>query len=214
MANAVDGAADGDVRSGRLRLLVVDDHDLILWGTRVLLCQLSWVARCLQAADAERALALAHRYNPHVAIVDLLIGSESGLALCASLRREAPGMRTLLTSGVGEVSRARAMAAGASGFVAKEAGARELVRAVRAVHGGRTWFPNGPAHASLPADLSQRELDVVQLIASGATNRQIGARLHLSPDTVKQHASSVYRKLDVRNRAGAAHRAQQMGLVG
>lgn len=214
MASAVDGAADGEVSHGRLRLLVVDDHELILWGTRVFFGQLSWVARCLQAADGERALALARRYEPHVAIVDLFIGSESGLALCASLRREAPGTRILLTSGVGEVLRARGLAAGASGFVAKEGGARELLRAIRAVHGGRTWFPAHPPPARLPAELSQRELDVLQLIASGATNRQIAARLHLSPDTVKQHASKVYRKLDTRNRAGAVHRAQQMGLVG
>jgi ActR/RegA family two-component response regulator len=65
------------------------------------------VRSCLQAADGAQALELARRYEPHVAIVDLLIGAESGLALCATLRREAPQTRMLLTSGVGEVSRAR-----------------------------------------------------------------------------------------------------------
>jgi DNA-binding NarL/FixJ family response regulator len=97
--------------------------------------------------------------------------------------------------------------------VPKEGGADELVRAIRAVHAGLTWFPGCAQAIKLPADLSPREIDVLQLIAIGATNRQIAVRLHLSPDTVKQHTSSVYRKLETRNRAAAVHRAQQMGLV-
>jgi DNA-binding NarL/FixJ family response regulator len=214
MEGPADGAAAEQLSRGRLRLLVVDDHELILWGTRVLLCRLSWVGRCLQASDGAEAVELARRYEPHVAIVDLLIGEESGLTLCATLRHEAPGTKTLLTSGVGEVSRPRALAAGASGFVPKEAGARELVRAVRAVHSGLVWFPACPETPKLPGELSPRERDVLQLIALGCTNRQIAARLHLSPDTVKQHTSSVYRKLDARNRAAAVHVAQQIGLVG
>lgn len=214
MAGTLDSAGDQQLSRGRLRLLVVDDHELILWGTRVLLCRLSWVQRCLQAADGATALALARRYQPHVAIVDLLMGDESGLTLCASLRREAPSMKTILTSGVGDVSRSRALAAGASGYVPKEAGARELVRAISAVHAGRTWFPAAPSASMLPAELSPRERDVLQLMALGSTNRQIARCLHLSPDTVKQHTSSVYRKLDARNRAAAVHVAQQIGLVG
>jgi len=214
MAGADDASGVQQLSRGRLRLLVVDDHELILWGTRVLLCRLSWVQRCLQAADGPTALALARRYDPHVAIVDLLIGEDSGLTLCATLRREAPSTKTILTSGVGDVSRPRALAAGASGYVPKEAGARELVQAIRAVHAGRTWFPAAPKAPALPAELSPRERDVLRLMALGSTNRQIALRLHLSPDTVKQHTSSVYRKLDARNRAAAVHVAQQIGLVG
>jgi DNA-binding NarL/FixJ family response regulator len=213
MACSVDGADPGQLSRGRLRLLVVDDHELILWGTRVLLCRLSWVQRCLQADCPERALELTRRYEPHVAIVDLLIGGESGLVLCATLKREAPGIKVLLTSGVGEVSRPRALGLGASGFVPKESGADQLIRAIRAVHAGRTWFPDSAPALRLPAELSPRERDVLQLIAAGATNRQIAGRLHLSPDTVKQHTSSLYRKLKARNRAAAVNRAQQIGLV-
>jgi len=214
MDRPVDGADARQLNGRRLRLLVVDDHELILWGTRVLLCGLSWVQRCLQASSSATAIELAGRYAPHVAIVDLLLGGESGLTLCARLRREAPETRTILTSGVGEVSRPRALAAGAAGFVPKEAGADELIRAVRAVSLGASWFPSASATQALPAELSPREHDVLQLVALGATNRQIAARLNLSPDTVKQHTSSVYRKLQARNRAAAVNRAQQIGLVG
>lgn len=88
------------------------------------------------------------------------------------------------------------------------------MRAFRAVHAGPTWFPACPqAPKLLPGELSPRQRDVLQLMAQGSTNRQIAAQLDLSPDTVKHHASSVYRKLDAGNRAGALHAAQQIGLV-
>jgi DNA-binding NarL/FixJ family response regulator len=196
-----------------LRVLVVDDHELILWGTRVLLCRLNWIQRCLQARNSEQALQLAGRYRPHVAIVDLLIGDESGLALCTALRRDAPDTKVLLTTGVGEVSRARALAAGAAGYMPKETDTDELMSAIRALHAGDTWFPADPAARRPAGELSRRERDVLQLMALGATNRQIAQRMHLAPDTIKQYTSNVYRKLDANNRAAAVHRAQQIGLI-
>jgi DNA-binding NarL/FixJ family response regulator len=206
-------AVEGQLTRRGLRLLVVDDHELILWGTRVLLCRLSWVQRCVQARDSGQALELAGRYRPHVAIVDLMIGSESGLELCTALRRTAPDTKVLLTSGIGEVSRARAVAAGAVGYVPKESDSDELLRAIRALHAGDTWFPAERAPQQPVGRLSQRERDVLQQIAVGATNREIALRMHLAPDTIKQYTSSVYRKLDAGNRAAAVHRAQQMGLI-
>jgi two-component system response regulator DesR len=195
-------------------LLVVDDHELILWGTRVLLCRLSWVQRCLQARNSEQALELAGRYRPHVAIVDLMIGGESGLELCTALRRTAPDTKVLLTSGIGEISRARAVAVGAVGYVPKEADSDELLRAIRALHAGDDgWFPADRTAQRPVGELSQREREVLQLMALGATNREIALRMHLAPDTIKQYTSSVYRKLDAGNRAAAVHRAQQIGLI-
>jgi DNA-binding NarL/FixJ family response regulator len=196
-----------------LRLLVVDDHELILWGTRVVLCRLNWVQRCLQARNSEQALQFAGRYRPHVAIVDLMIGAQSGLELCAALRRTAPDTKVLLTSGIGEVSRARAVAAGAVGYLPKESSTDELLRAIRALHAGDMWFPADTAARKSVGELSQREREVLQLIALGATNREIALRMHLAPDTIKQYTSNVYRKLDAGNRAAAVHRAQQIGLI-
>jgi DNA-binding NarL/FixJ family response regulator len=213
MASTVDSPDTQRLSAGHLRLLVVDDHELILWGARVLLCRLPWVGRCLQAPDGATAVELARSYDPHVAIVDLVIGQESGFSVCAKLRRESPRTKLLLTSGVGDVSQPRALAAGAVGYVPKEAGAEELVRAIRAVHAGLSWFPRCQQTPKLPCELSVREQEVLRLIALGSTNREIAGSMHLSPDTVKQHTSSVYRKLEVCNRAAAVHRAQQIGLV-
>jgi two-component system response regulator DesR len=195
----------------RLRVLVVDDHDVVQWGFRVLLERQPWVEHCLAATSGPEALALAKRARPHVALVDLFLGRESGAEVCEGLRAASPQTKVLLVSGAGSISPAAAKAAGASGFVSKDWGAPDVVKAVRMVGLGMDVF--SPAEDPGQAPLSGREREVVALIASGATNREIAARLFLSPHTVKEYTSSVYRKLGVRNRAEAVKRAQRIGLI-
>ncbi|HLH64991.1 MAG TPA: response regulator transcription factor [Solirubrobacteraceae bacterium] len=198
----------------RLRVLVVDDHDVVHWGFRLMLSQQSWVARCLSAHTGAEALALAERYRPHVALVDLFIGEESGAEICERLRASQPSTRVLLFSGAGEISAQAARAAGASGFAYKDWPARRIASAVRLVGLGGTVFDQSAAGAHPGAlGLSERERAVLSLIASGATNPEIGAALHLSRHTVKEHSSALYRKLGVRNRAEAVQRAQRLGLL-
>ena len=118
----------------------------------------------------------------------------------------------LLISGAGRISPQAARAAGASGFVSKDWGAHDVAMAVRMVGLGMTMFP---PQADQPATLlSQREQEVLALIAGGSTNREIAAQLYLSPHTVKEHTSALYRKLKARNRAEAVQRAQRIGLLG
>ena len=195
----------------RLRVLVVDDHDVVQWGFRVLLERQPWVERCLAATSGSEALALAERAKPHVALVDLFLGSESGAEVCEGLLAASPQTKVLLVSGAGSISPAAARAAGASGFVSKDWGAPDVVKAVRMVGLGMDVFT--PIDDPDQSPLSKREREVVGLIASGATNREIAARLYLSPHTVKEYTSSVYRKLGVRNRAEAVKRAQRIGLI-
>jgi two-component system response regulator DesR len=195
----------------RLRVLVVDDHDVVHWGFRLMLTEQSWVERCVSARTGEEALAMAARYEPHVALVDLFIGEESGAQVCEALRAHSPSTRVLLISGAGRISPAAARAAGAAGFVPKEWPAREIAEAVRMVGRGMTVFREV---AEPPANrLSEREREVLDLIASGATNREIAEALHISPWTVKEYTGGVYRKLGVRNRAEAVQRAQRLGLL-
>jgi DNA-binding NarL/FixJ family response regulator len=195
----------------RLRVLVVDDHDVVHWGFRLMLSEQPWVERCLSARTAEEALALAARYEPHVALVDLLLSDESGARVCEQLREHSPMTRVLLISGAGRISPSAARAAGASGFVPKAWPAREIAHAVQLVARGMTVFR--PTDEPPPNRLSEREQAVLDLIASGATNREIAAHLHISPWTVKEYAGTVYRKLEVRNRAEAVQRAQRLGLL-
>jgi DNA-binding NarL/FixJ family response regulator len=194
-----------------LRVLVVDDHDVVHWGFRLMLTQQPWVERCLTASSGSEAVALASRYRPHVAVVDLFIGEESGAEVCERLREAEPGVRVLLFSGAGEISPPAARAAGASGFAYKDWPAAKIAGAVRRVGLGGTVFERQDRTGAL--GLSDREREVLGLMAAGATNPEIAATLHLSKHTVKEHTSSVYRKLGVRNRTEAVQRAQRLGLL-
>ncbi len=194
-----------------MKVLVVDDHDVVQWGFRLLLTQQPWVERCLTARTGAEALELTRRYGPHVALVDLFLAGESGTDVCAAIRRQSPSTRVLLISGAGRISPAAARAAGASGFVSKDLEAAEVTRAVRMVGAGMTLFP---PKVDQPAPLlSEREREVLNLIAAGCTNREIAEQLYLSPHTVKEHTSALYRKLSARNRAEAVQLAQRMGLL-
>lgn len=197
----------------RLCVLVVDDHDVVHWGFRLMLGQQAWVERCVSARSAAEALELTRRYEPDVAVVDLFLGEESGAEICERLREAWGGVRILLVSGAGRISPSAARAAGASGFVSKDLPAADIARAVRMVGLGHTVFPPQAEPSTGAIGLSAREREVLQLIGSGATNREIAEKLHLSPHTIKEHTSALYRKLEVRNRAEAVQRAQRLGLA-
>ncbi|HLW94561.1 MAG TPA: response regulator transcription factor [Solirubrobacteraceae bacterium] len=196
----------------RLRVLIVDDHDVVHWGFRQMLGNLPWVERTLSSRSGEEAYVLAERYKPDVALVDLFLGEESGAEVCQQLRERSPTTKVLLISGAGRISPEAARDAGASGFIPKDWGAADIARAVRMVGLGMTVFQ--PQVDDGTAALTQREREVLDLIAQGATNREIAAQLHLSPHTIHEHTSSLYRKLGARNRADAVQRAARLGLTG
>jgi DNA-binding NarL/FixJ family response regulator len=194
----------------QLRLLVVDDHDVVQWGFRLLLERQRWVERCLAARSGAEAVDICRRLRPDVALVDMLLGSESGAEVCEEIRAVSPATRVLLISGAGVVSPSVARAAGASGFISKDWSAVDVVKAVRMVSLGTEVFAE---HGALDSPLSEREQEVLSLIANGSTNKEIAARLHLSPHTIKEHTSAIYRKLGVRNRAEATRQAQRLKLL-
>jgi DNA-binding NarL/FixJ family response regulator len=211
-AAEASGMEPGDAQTRPLRVLVVDDHEVVHWGFRLMLGNQPWVERCLSASSGEEAYALAQRYEPHVALIDLFIGEESGADVCEQLRKRSPTTNVLLISGAGRISARAAKAAGASGFVPKDWSAADIARAVRMVGLGVTVFqPHAPADAT---PLSPREREVLELVAAGGTNREVAAALHLSPHTVKDLTSSLYRKLGAKNRADAVRRAERLGLSG
>jgi DNA-binding NarL/FixJ family response regulator len=195
----------------RIDVLVVDDHEVVRWGLRVLLDRQPWVGRCLAAANADEALAQVREHAPRVALVDLFVGAESGAELCSELRAASPGTQVLLMSGAGRISAPAAQATGATGFVPKDWPAADVVMAVRMVANGMTVF--GAPEEPIAAPLSGREQRVLELIARGSTNQEIADVLALSPHTVKDHASALYRKLGVRNRSEAVRRAARLGLT-
>jgi two-component system response regulator DesR len=195
----------------RLKVLVADEQDLIHWGFKMLLASESWVERFVAAHNSAQALELARRYHPHVAVVDMHLGGESGAELCQHIRSASPDTRVLLMATFDRVSAHSAKSVGASGFVPKSWGARDIAGAARMVGLGMTVF--SPEAEQAPNLLTEREREVLDMIAAGATNREIAARLYLSPHTVKDHTSALYRKMKARNRAEAILRAQRLGLL-
>jgi len=196
----------------RMRILVVDDHEVVHWGFRLMLGQMPWVERCVSARDGAEAITLCRRYEPHVALVDLFLGDESGPEICERLRAERPTPRILLISGAGRISPRAARAAGAAGFISKDWPAAEIAKLVRMVGAGMEVFRERK-NPLLPS-LTDRESEILGLIARGATNREIASALYLSPHTIKEQTSALYRKLGARNRAEAVERAQRLGLRG
>lgn len=195
-----------------LKVLVVDDHDVVHWGFRLLLDRQPWVESCDGASGLANAVETAARLRPDVALIDLMLGTDSGAEACSEVRRVSPATRILLISGAGRISPTVARAAGASGFISKDWGAADVIKAVRMVALGTEVFSGGgPGEA---VGLSEREGEVLGLIATGATNREIAESLYLSPHTVKEYTSAIYRKLGVRNRAEAVRSAQGLGLLG
>jgi two-component system response regulator DesR len=192
-----------------LRVLVVDDHDVVQWGFRLLLERQSWVERCLAASSGAEAVQVCRKVKPEIALVDMLLGTESGAEVCEEIHQVSPDTRVLLISGAGIISPNVARAAGAAGFISKDWSAVDVVRAVRRVSQGHEVF----AEAPLDSPLSEREQEVLSLIATGSTNKEIAGHLHLSPHTVKEHTSAIYRKLGVRNRAEATRQAQRLKIL-
>jgi DNA-binding NarL/FixJ family response regulator len=197
-----------------IRILIVDDHDVVHWGFRLMLSDLPWVERSFSARTRAEAIELGKRFSPEVALVDLFVGEESGPEICERMHVAVPGIKVLLVSGAGRISPTAVRACGAAGFVPKSWPAADIAHAVRMVALGMSIIESEAETVSGPGpELSEREQDVLRLVAAGATNREIAASLHLSPHTIKEYASALYRKLEVRNRTEAVQRAQQLGVL-
>jgi DNA-binding NarL/FixJ family response regulator len=196
----------------RLRVLVVDDQEVVQWGFKTLLARRTWVESYSAVSTADEALEVAARERPHVALVCEAVGAESGADITRRLAEVSPQTRVLLMVTSGRVSVRAARAAGASGFVPKHWPAQDIANAARMVGLGMTVF--APDAESDGAVLSDRERQVLEMIAAGATNREIAGRLRISAHTVKDHTSALYRKIGARNRAQAILRAQRLGILG
>jgi DNA-binding NarL/FixJ family response regulator len=194
-----------------LTVLVADDYDIVRWGFQQILSRAAWVGRCLMADNAEHAIAIARREQPHAALVDLALGEFSGLEVCQRLREISPRTQVLLIGARGRISPRAARVAGAAGVLGKDRPVAEITDALLRVGLGLSMCE--PATRRGLASLTERERALLELMSDGATNREIAERLRLSPNTVKDQISSAYRKLEVRNRAQAVRRAHRLGLL-
>ncbi|MGH3494667.1 MAG: response regulator transcription factor [Sciscionella sp.] len=207
---AAAGPAECVQASGVLRILVIDEADLVQCGFRLLLGRQPWVERCLPARDAVSALALARRFEPHVALLNTEALKGDPGAFVRELTAAAPGLRVLLLTSADTVVAGALRVLGVAGFVPRKLPARDLLVAIRFAGAGLTVRPQSAIHT---ATLSARQHEILRLIADGATNSEIATQLYLSRHTVKQHTSALYRKLGARNRIHAIQTAQRQGLI-
>ncbi|MCG8347588.1 MAG: response regulator transcription factor [Chloroflexales bacterium] len=205
-----------------IRVLVVDDHPVVRHG---LVAMLHWeqdIEIVGEAADGLEAVRLITEQQPDVVLLDLRLPHLSGIEVMNQTRAQAPHVRFLvLTTYDTDEYIGPALAAGARGYLLKDALPDELARAVQALmQGGAALEPSvaarvlGRMHENESVnDLSQRELEVLRLLVAGASNKGIAAQLNLSENTVKSHLSHIFSKLDVQSRAEAVAVALQRGLV-
>jgi DNA-binding NarL/FixJ family response regulator len=206
-----DVGAGGAERAGPLRLVLADDHALVLDGLRMMANAERDLHVVATATDGERALEAVRRFRPDVAVLDVQMPNMDGLECLTRVRAEVPGTRVLLLSAFADPPTLRAaVERGADGYALKTDPPQVTFRAIREVAGGRLVFPAsarrwlmGPRGAE-PGALTEREEAVLQLLAEGRTNAQIAAAVCLSPNTVKFHLRNLFAKLGVSNRTEAA----------
>ena len=199
----------------KLRLLVVDDHEVVRLGLKTLLEDEPDLEIVAEAGSAEEALAMVERHLPDVVIMDVRLPGRSGLEACREIRKRFSEVQVvMLTSSANDEFVSQALRAGASGYVLKQVGGDELTRAVRAAARGETALDPQTAarvvsrlrqleaEAELGAfrDLSPREMDVLALLARGKSNKEIGGALNLTEITVRNYVSTILEKLNMNNR--------------
>jgi DNA-binding NarL/FixJ family response regulator len=203
----------------RIGVMVVDDHPLMRVGIGAIINARKDMSVVAQAGTGEEALELYRRHKPDITLMDLrLPGPMSGVDAITAIRAIEPRSRFIVvTTYDGDEDIHRALEAGAQGYVIKGMPYQTLVDALLRVHSGGRFLPPPVARAlasRVPdSDLSAREREVLQLMAGGNSNKQIGSALGITEATVKSHVSTILQRLDVDDRTQAVVTALQRGLV-
>jgi len=214
--------------TGPIRVLLADDHLLVRRGLATLLLAFPDLLLVGEAHNGAEALELCATTHPDLVLMDLFMPEMDGVAATRAIRERYPHIQVIVMTSLNEYDYVqRALAAGAGGYLLKNAGADDLAAAIRVAHAGRPMrapqsvedmaraaqTPELPPPPESGADLTDREHEVLALLAHGLTNTQIGAQLNISRATVKFHVSSILSKLGATSRTEAAALAVQHHLI-
>jgi DNA-binding NarL/FixJ family response regulator len=201
-----------------IRVLTVDDHQLLREGIAAVLEGQPDMALVGQASNGREAIEGFRQHRPDVTLMDLRMPDMSGIEAITAIRAEFPNARIIvLTTYAGDVQAAGALKAGASGYLLKNLVRKELLETIRAVHAGKRRVP--PEIATEIAEhiaddaLTEREIDVLRRVAAGKSNKVIAAELDISEGTVKTHMKSILPKLDASDRTHAVTIALKRGIL-
>ena len=215
--------------SAPVRLVLVDDHEMVIEGLKAMLAAFSDRVEVVgQAVGAERALSVIQELDPDIVLCDVRMQGASGLDLCLELRESDPKRKVVMLSVYDDEQYLfQALRVGASAYLLKSISSDELVRQLEFVHGGETAIDPGMAAravdtaARLSRDefwpgarqgLTQRESEILSFVVNGLSNRAIATKLVIGDETVKSHLRSIYRKLGVSDRTGAVATALREGI--
>ena len=205
-----------------IRVLIADDHYVVRQGLAALLAPRNGMEVVGEAANGREAVELARTLQPDVILMDMIMPEMNGPEAIALIKRENPKARILVLTSFGEGKQiSAAIQAGALGYLLKDSSPDDLLHAIRSVHRGNLVLPQDlalalmqprPAAAALD-QLTERETDVLKLLAQGQSNQEIARNLSISATTVRSHVSMILMKLDVSNRTQAVLVAQERQLV-
>jgi DNA-binding NarL/FixJ family response regulator len=211
--------AEGQSVADRLiRILVVDDHAVLRDGIAALVAGEDDIEMVGEAENGAEAIEAFRRLRPDVTLIDLQMPVIPGIDAIAAICAENPKARIIvLTTYEGDAQAVRALKAGASAYLLKSSLRKDLLDAIRLVHGGGRYVPPDIAqeiaiHAA-QEPLSEREISILELVASGKANKLIAWELSLSEDTVKAHLRNIFSKLDVNDRTEAVTTALRRGII-
>lgn len=205
-------------RGSRIRVVLADDHPVVRDGLAAILNQQSDMQVVGEAGDGEEALTLYQSLKPDVLVLDLRMPKLDGVTVVQRVMESEPGARVLImTTYDGDEDIFRSLSQGAKGYILKDAPRQEILTAIRAVSEDRTYTSSSVATKALQRmvkpSLTQRELDVLQLLAEGRSNKDIARRLDITEGTAKTHVKSILTKLDAISRTEAVTVAHRRGLV-
>lgn len=201
-----------------MRILIVDDHIVVRLGLRALLQSQKDMQVVGDAANGRDAIEQVGRLHPEVVLMDLRMPDCGGVDAMRKIRAVEPAARVLILSSYGsEEDIYQAIQAGALGYLLKDTGSEELLKAIRRVSEGNTWLP--PAVAARYAErlrrpeLTNREMEILQCVFRGLTNKEIAYELGVAENTVKNHINNLMLKLGAKDRTEATHLALVRGLL-
>jgi DNA-binding NarL/FixJ family response regulator len=201
-----------------IRVLTVDDHTVVRSGLAAMLANAPDIALVGEAPDGQQAVRRYAELRPDVVLMDLRMPNMDGVTAIRVIRQDDPRARIIaLTMYEGDVDIHRALAAGAAGYLAKDVPAAELVSAIRTVAAGRRAIPPAVARALAEytprVDLTEREVEVLRLVAKGLSNSEVASVLGLAAGTAKIHLQHIFRKLNTEDRTEAVTVALQRGYL-
>jgi len=211
-------STDANPKIGPIRILAADDHPLLRYGIATLVGAEPDMELVAQASTGHESIEQFRLHQPDVTLMDLQMPGMSGIEAMIGIRSEFPNARIIvLTTYAGDVQVTRALKAGARAYILKGRVAGELLETIRAVHAGQKRIP--PEVAAELAEhagengLTQREIEILRLIAAGNANKEIAAQLSITEETVKSHVSNILSKLGANDRTHAVAIGLRRGII-